>query len=68
MQGYVPEELAWALARERAEEARRTRPHIEWPPSPEPLRSWLARLLVRVGICLDPTARETALRAADNGC
>lgn len=69
MYGYVPEELAWAIEQERREEARRTRPHTErWRAHPEPLRALLARLLVRLGVCLDPTAGERALRAANNGC
>ena len=42
MYGYSIDELAWAVARERQEEARQTQPHTEDRPQPEtPVRSWL---------------------------
>ncbi len=69
MQMYALEEMARAIAREREEEARQTRPHTEGRPQPrEPLRSRLARLLVLAGIHLDPTAGESALKPANSGC
>ncbi|MBI2912395.1 MAG: hypothetical protein HYY03_00565 [Chloroflexi bacterium] len=38
------EELVWAVARERQEEARQTQPHTEDRPQPESrVRSWLGR-------------------------
>ncbi len=47
MYAYPIEELTWAIARERQEEARRTRPHTEAHPQPkESLRSSLVRWLV----------------------
>lgn len=62
MCAYALEEMAWAVAREREEEARQTRPHTEERPAPrEPLRSQLARLLVQVRVRLDRTASEAAL-------
>ena len=69
MCAYALEEMAWAVAREREEEARQTRPHTEErPESREPLRSRLARLLVLAGIRLDRRAGESALKPANNGC
>ncbi len=53
MYAYPLDELAWAVGRERQEEARRARPHTEDPPaSPESLRALLAHVIG----CLDPAA------------
>jgi hypothetical protein len=35
MLGFISEELVWALAQEREEEARRVRPHTAGKPDPE---------------------------------
>lgn len=35
MLNFVPEELVWAITRERQEEARQTRPHTAVRPDPE---------------------------------
>ena len=46
MYAYPVDELAWAIAREREEEARQTQPHAQVRPEPgTPLRSWLGRWL-----------------------
>jgi hypothetical protein len=39
MQSYIPEELIWAITREREEEARRVRPHTERRTDPAPAPS-----------------------------
>lgn len=60
----ITEELAWAMAREREEEARRMRPHAEQRPVTRPsLRSRLARKLVHAGLHLDSTAGDSVLKA-----
>ena len=62
------EELVWAAVREREEAAGLTRTRTaERHRSRSPLRSRLARKLVRAGIHLDRTAGESELRAAGSG-
>ena len=69
MYAYPLEELTWAITRERAEEARQTRPHTEERPRlVEPLRSWLARWLVGVGDRPDHVAGRSSPRAVGNDC
>ena len=60
----ITEELAWAMTREREEEARRMRSQTEHRPANRPsLRSRLARKLVHAGLHLDSTAGDSVLKA-----
>ena len=69
MYAYPLEELAWAIAREREEEARHIRPHTEERPRPlEPLRSWLSRWLIGAGPQRARPGSGSTLRTAGNGC
>jgi hypothetical protein len=64
----ITEELAWAMVREREEEARRMRPHVEHRPvNRSSLRSRLARKLVHAGLHLDGTAGESVLKTVASG-
>ncbi len=64
MYTHMYEELAWAIAREREEEALRRQPRPEQRRVAKlPLRSRLARELVWVGAHLDRNAAESALGA-----
>ncbi len=65
---YITEELAWAMTREREEEARRMRSQTEHRLANQPsLRSRLARKLVRAGLHLDSTAGQSVLKAVASG-
>ncbi len=68
MYPFVLEELAWAITREREEEARKTRPSaVRRRVARLPFRSHLARQLVHAGVHLDRAAGESALKAAARG-
>ncbi len=64
----ITEELAWAMVREREEEARRMRSQTEHRlANRSSLRSQIARKLVHAGLHLDGTAGESVLKAVASG-